>query len=113
MLWVLAGILVGIPGGVLGSLFHLCIDKVTEFRIQNTWILLILPLGGVLIAVMYRLFRKKGAINTDRVLLAAEQDRDVPFVMIPLIFISSVVSHLLGSSVGREGAALQLGGGLG
>ena len=34
----------------------------------------------------------------------------IPFRMAPLIFISTVITHLLGGSAGREGAALQLGG---
>jgi H+/Cl- antiporter ClcA len=33
--------------------------------------------------------------------------------MAPLIFISTLITHLLGGSAGREGAALQLGGSLG
>jgi H+/Cl- antiporter ClcA len=33
--------------------------------------------------------------------------------MAPLIFISTVITHLLGGSAGREGAALQLGGSIG
>lgn len=33
--------------------------------------------------------------------------------MAPLIFVSTVITHLLGGSAGREGAALQLGGSIG
>ena len=32
--------------------------------------------------------------------------------MAPLIFISAFITHLFGGSAGREGAALQIGGGL-
>ena len=34
-------------------------------------------------------------------------------MMAPLIFVSTVITHLFGGSAGREGAALQLGGSLG
>ena len=33
--------------------------------------------------------------------------------MAPLIFISTVLTHLCGGSAGREGAALQMGGSIG
>ena len=41
------------------------------------------------------------------------ENEKVPFVMLPLIFISTVITHGLGGSAGREGAALQLGGSIG
>lgn len=34
----------------------------------------------------------------------------VPVLLAPLIFVSTVITHLFGGSAGREGAALQLGG---
>lgn len=37
----------------------------------------------------------------------------MPFRMAPLIFITTVITHLFGGSAGREGAALQIGGSLG
>jgi len=40
-------------------------------------------------------------------------DKDVPVIMIPLIFVGTVITHMLGGSAGREGAALQLGGSMG
>ena len=40
-------------------------------------------------------------------------DGKVPFMMSPLIFIGTVITHLFGGSAGREGAALQLGGSIG
>jgi len=111
--WVFFASLVGALGGVVGSLFHKCIDLVTEIRIENTWIIYYLPLGGLIIAGMYQLFKKKGKFDTNRVLESISGDEKVPFVMAPLIFISAGITHFLGGSAGREGAALQLGGSIG
>ncbi|MRD45585.1 voltage-gated chloride channel protein, partial [Bacillus thuringiensis] len=33
----------------------------------------------------------------------------IPLRMAPLVFISTVISHLFGASVGREGTAVQMG----
>lgn len=111
--WIVVSCIIGAVGGVIGSVFHLCVDYVTEFRLHHGIIILLLPVGGLAIAGMYHLFARKGALDTNRVLEAVRQKESVPFVMIPLIFISTVITHALGGSAGREGAALQLGGGIG
>lgn len=111
--WLIASSVVGLIGGVLGSIFHISIDLVTEFRTEHTWVILLLPIGGILIAAIYALFKSKGAIDTNRVIESARDEQNVPLVMAPLIFISTCITHLLGGSAGREGAALQLGGSIG
>ncbi|MBQ4517535.1 MAG: chloride channel protein [Clostridia bacterium] len=111
--WLILAGLVGALGGFVGSAFHISVDWVTELRIEFGWILYLLPLGGLVITAFYRIFRSKGHIDTNRVLEAVRSDEKVPLVMVPLIFVSTVITHLLGGSAGREGAALQLGGSVG
>lgn len=111
--WLVISVLVGLVGGAVGYVFHESIDIATHFREENNWIMFFLPVGGLLIALIYYLFKSKGKINTNRVLEAVQSDEKVPIVMSPLIFISTVLTHLLGGSAGREGAALQLGGSIG
>ena len=111
--WLCLSFLVGIIGGTFGSIFHIGIDYVTEVRIQNPFILWFLPLGGVVIAFFYYIFKKEGKLDTNRVLDAVKSEEKVPLIMAPLIFISTLITHFLGGSAGREGAALQLGGSIG
>ena len=111
--WILISVIVGSVGGLIGCVFHESVDFVTHIRENNTWVIFLLPVGGLFIALIYRFFRSKGRIDTNRVIESAREDEKVPLIMIPLIFISTVVTHLLGGSAGREGAALQLGGSIG
>lgn len=111
--WMVISIIVGAVGGVIGSVFHLCIDFVTEKRIENDFMICLLPVGGLLIATMYHLFASNGKIDTNRVIESVREDAKIPLVMLPLIFVSTVITHGLGGSAGREGAALQLGGSIG
>ncbi|MBE7039614.1 MAG: chloride channel protein [Ruminococcaceae bacterium] len=111
--WVFIALIVGIAGGVAGSLFHIAIDIVTEYRTENTWVIYLLPLGGLLIAGLYACLKRLGALDTNRILKAVKTESNVPFVIAPLIFVSTVITHLVGGSAGREGAALQLGGSIG
>ncbi len=111
--WLILAAVVGVIGGVVGSWFHKSIDAVTYLRGQNQWIIYLLPLGGLSIALLYSLCRKFGRMDTNRILDSVSGNEKVPFVLLPLIFISSVITHLVGGSAGREGAALQLGGAIG
>ncbi len=111
--WVLIGGLLGILGGLLGAVFHTSLEFVTELRENNSFLIFMLPFGGVAIAAMYKIFISKGNIDTKRVFQSVRNDRDVPIVMLPLIFTGTVITHMLGGSAGREGAALQLGGSMG
>ncbi len=111
--WVLVATVVGTIGGIIGVLFHFAVDYVTELRTDYSVLIYFLPLGGLLIAAMYRMFHSKGKIDTNRVIESVREEGTVPFIMVPLIFISSVITHMFGGSAGREGAALQMGGGIG
>ncbi|NFO02942.1 chloride channel protein [Clostridium botulinum] len=112
-LWVVVAGITGLIGGFIGSLFHLSVEYATSFRIENDWIIFMLPLGGALIICLYKIFKLGSNIGTNLVIDSIRTDGKVPFSMSPLIFISTVITHLFGGSAGREGAALQLGGSIG
>lgn len=111
--WLVIALAVGLLGGIIGSVFHICVDEVTHLRGKNGWMLYLLPLGGIVIAAMYRAFRSKGVIDTNLVIKSVRENDKIPLIMVPLIFIGTVITHAFGGSAGREGAALQIGGGIG
>ena len=111
--WLVIATLVGIAGGGVGILFHYLVDYVTEKRIEHSFLIYLLPIAGILIAALYRAFHKEGKIDTNRVIDSIRKNKNVPIIMVPLIFVSTVITHAFGGSAGREGAALQIGGGLG
>lgn len=111
--WMIISMVLGIAGGLLGSSFHFCIDFVTELRENNKWLLMLLPISPIVITFLYSNFSTARKITTDRVIESVRKDKNIPFVMLPLIYIGTVITHLTGGSAGREGAALQIGGSLG
>ena len=111
--WIFIAFLVGIIGGIIGSIFHICIDYVTHFRENNTLIIWFLPLGGLIIVFFYKLFKNKGVIDTNRVIDSVRDNKEIPIIMLPLIYFGTIITHLFGGSAGREGAALQIGGSIG
>ena len=108
--WTLISAFVGGICGILGSAFHICIDKSTEFRTHHTWLVVLLPLAAVLI---YHLFKSDVHLDTNLVIRSLRENNKIPLIMIPLIFFGTVITQFFGGSAGREGAALQLGGSVG
>ncbi len=110
--WVIVSGLVGLTGGLVGTMFHWAIDVCTDIRIENPWIILFLPIAGLIIVWIYRLEHVVGC-GTNTVIESIQSGEKIPAALIPAIFAGSVLTHLAGGSAGREGAALQLGGGIG
>ncbi|MBR6543281.1 MAG: chloride channel protein, partial [Anaerotignum sp.] len=108
--WVCAGLFIGFVVGLVGIAFHLMLEWATEFRMEHPMLLWLLPLGGLSIVLLYRLAGMEKDRGTNFILVAVRSNEPVTFKTAPLIFFSTVVTHLLGGSAGREGAALQLGG---
>ncbi len=112
--WVAIAALLGAFGGLAGSLFHITVDFATELRVKHDFLIWFLPIGGLLIVLLYHAAHALKGIDTNRVIEAADSDnKDLPIVMAPLIFAGTVITHLFGGSAGREGAALQIGGSIG
>ena len=105
------GLLCGTLVGAVASVFALGIDAATQLRGSHPWVIFLMPVGAALIIFFYQKFDHSE--GTDTVLLAVTRSENVPGSMAPLIFCSTILSHFLGASVGREGAALQIGGCLG
>lgn len=108
--WTAVGLLSGAAAGIAGAAFHWCIDEVTELRAGEPWVIWLLPVGGVSIALLYRLGKTVGA---NEVLEAERGDTPLPWLTAPLVFAATVLTQLVGGSAGKEGAAIQMGGTLG
>ena len=115
--WVAFACITGVVIGPVGALFCYLMNMVTGLRTSHPIFLYLLPFGAMLIQYMYSVFKKRNvtysATGTNLVLSAIQAKDEIPLRMAPLIFVSTVFSHLAGASVGREGAALQMGGSIG
>ncbi len=110
--WTTLSVLVGVLMGCIGAAFVYGIAYGTAFRENHPWIVVFLPLAGLFIVWLYHVTRNTHDRGTNMVLSSLRSESSLPFLMAPLIFISTILTHTFGGSVGREGAALQLGGSL-
>lgn len=111
--WSLIALLIGGIGGLIGSLFSMGVSFATNFRLAHPWMLYLLPVSGILIVWLYHTFHEEGNRGTNMVIESISSNEHVTPATGPLIFISTILTHIAGGSSGREGAALQLGGSLG
>lgn len=111
--WIIFAIIVGAIVGLCGTAFYFALSLVTVLRTQNTWLIFLLPLGGLGIVAMYRFLHNEKDTGTNLVISAIHSDDELPLRMAPLIFVSTLITHLFGGSAGREGAVLQMGGSIG
>ena len=108
--WTLLSVLMGSVGGMLGAVFHDALHFVTQLRIENTWLVLLLPAGGLLSVVWYKLLGLRKNRGTNEIIDAVLHGEELKPQIAPGIFGAAMLTHLFGGSAGREGAALQLGG---
>lgn len=110
LIWLLLGAVVGIPIGLASALFLYSLDFVTHWRESNLWIIVLLPFVGLLIGYVYSTYGKSS--NTGTNLILQEYfipNKTLPKLMAPLILLSTLLTHLVGASAGREGTAIQMG----
>ena len=105
--WFVIALVLGITGGLLGSSFHFCIDFVTELRQENKYLLLLLPVAPVVITFLYSTFSTARKITTDRVIESVRKNKNIPFVMLPLIYVGTVITHLAGGSAGEKNKRIE------
>jgi H+/Cl- antiporter ClcA len=103
--------LIGVLCGLVGALFSKSISAVTHIREQNFWLIYLLPVAGVITAILYKLAKIQN-IGTKDVIKSAKGEKNTPLLLAPLMFVATALTHLSGGSAGKEGAALQIGGGL-
>lgn len=111
--WMILAAITGFIVGAVGILFVKGLGQANLFRSEHPEIILGLPLAGLAIVFLYKISHYENDKGTNLVISTLHAETQIPFRMAPLIFISTITTHLFGGSAGREGAALQLGGSIG
>ncbi|MDO4294076.1 MAG: chloride channel protein [Eubacteriales bacterium] len=111
--WILIATVTGLVVGSVSTVFHFCLKYAVDFRHSHLWIAAFLPLAGLVIVFLYRRFHYENNAGTDTVIDSIHREAHIPLRMSFLIFVSTTLTVLFGGSVGREGAAMQIGGSIG
>ena len=109
--WLVVLIPMALAVGSASAFFLWMLDAVTVFRFSNPWMLWFLPLGGLIVGLLYHHYGKSANGGNNLLIDEIHQPAaGVPRRMAPLILLGTLVTHLFGGSAGREGTAVQMGG---
>ena len=111
--WSALALAIGSVAGAAGTIFSMGVSWATGFRLSHPSMLFFIPVSGLLIVWLYHSFHEERNRGTNMVIDAISSNERVTPATGPLIFFSTILTHLGGGSSGREGAALQLGGSIG
>jgi H+/Cl- antiporter ClcA len=105
VLAALSGLLAGLGGWV----FLVVLDAVTEVRLGQQWLVLGLPIAGVVTLVIVRRISESGSAGNAAVFRQLDRiDEGIPTTLAPIVVVGTWITHLFGGSAGREGTALQM-----
>jgi H+/Cl- antiporter ClcA len=121
--WLFITIMTASLVGSATAWFLIALDFVTLWRTNNIWVVNFLPLIGLGIGYAYYYFGtavQKGnnlilethqaIVTTSSSSTTSNSTKPIPLLMAPLVFISTLLTHIGGGSAGREGTAVQMGG---
>lgn len=102
----------GLVIGALDALFGRVLLTLTDFRMEHVHALLpFLAIAGVVMVWCYQTFGGTSGKGMTLLFEAGQGKTDaIPFRLIPLVMVSTWLTHLFGGSAGREGVAVQMGG---
>ncbi len=111
----LLGVAIGCAVGGVDAVFGRVLLRLSAVRDAHVLpLVLLLPLGGVLIAWAYRTVGRGTERGMGLVFEAGRGEAaEIPLRLIPLIMGGTWLTHLLGGSAGREGVAVQIGAAVG
>ncbi|MGL4550475.1 MAG: chloride channel protein [Gemmataceae bacterium] len=111
--WSLLASAVGALAGSASAAFLVSLDAATAAREAHPWIIYLLPAGGMLVGLLYHALGKEVEGGNNLILDEIHEPKSgVPVRIAPLVLLATVLTHLVGGSAGREGTAVQMGGGL-
>lgn len=111
--WLLLALAVGLLSGSASAFFLCALDLATGTRNAHRWLIALLPLAGFAVGWLYLRFGSSVEAGNNLLIDEIHDPKNViPLRMAPLVLGGTVISHLFGASVGREGTAVQMGGAL-
>lgn len=110
--YVIAACLIGVASGISVVLLNYAIAAVTDIFTSTWWIPCCMPLAGITTYGLYNLLHVPFSTSTSDVIDDARVSMPVRVALAPVIFIGTCLTVMCGGSAGKEGAAMQVGGGL-
>src|SRR5690606_20816876 len=103
------GLGIGLIAGLSVTGFLHSLHYVTSLFHQFNWLVFTLPISGGLSLWLYCRYGRMAHHGSHLLIEVCHTPKNqVPLIMAPLIYVTTLLSHLSGASVGREASAVQI-----
>jgi H+/Cl- antiporter ClcA len=108
--WLLLILIIGVITGTSSAVFLIVLEAITNYRINNHYLVIFLPFAGLFIGYFYYKYGEE-AVKGNNLIFESEENPEtkIPVKMAPMVLIATWITHLFGASAGREGTAVQMG----
>ena len=107
--WLVLIVSISLISGSASALFLSALEWVGNFRTNHIAIVVLLPFMGLAIGLLYRYWGKAIVAGNNLVIEEIQTPKNyISWLMAPIIFVSTLMTHLVGGSAGREGTAIQM-----
>lgn len=109
--WLIVFLWISFFVGSASAIFLFALEKVSQLRELNSWLVYWLPMAGFCIGWFYFHYGKNVSKGNNLLLEEIHSPTSIiPIRMAPFVFLGTLMTHLFGGSAGREGTAVQMGG---
>ncbi|WP_160069559.1 voltage-gated chloride channel family protein [Sphingobacterium bovisgrunnientis] len=109
--WFYISLIIGLTVGSASAGFLISLDWATNLRENHQWLITLLPVGGLLVGLLYYYYGKDVEAGNNLLIdTIHEPQKVIPFRMALFVYLGTIVTHFFGGSAGREGTALQMAG---
>lgn len=108
---IVAGIIIGFIVGIIDTIFGRGLLLIGNIRKEYLYYLVpSLALAGLLIVFIYKKFAGRAKKGMGLIFEVGHGiENEIPLKLVPIVSITTWITHLFGGSAGREGVAVQLG----
>ena len=85
--WLLLSALTGAACGLAGAAFAWCLNRAAALRTANPWLLLCMPLAGLIIVAAYRAADMGNDSGTNQIIASVRGGERPPLRLAPLILL--------------------------
>jgi H+/Cl- antiporter ClcA len=111
--WLPLSLAVAVLAGTASAFFLFALDWATSTRSAHPWLIWLLPIAGFAVGWIYLRFAGRAEFGNNLLIDEIHEPKQtIPLRMAPLVLGGTVIAHLFGASIGREGTAVQMGGAL-
>ena len=108
---IITGIIIGLTVGIIDTIFGRGLLLIGDIRKEYLYYFVpFLALAGLLIVFIYQKFAGKTGKGMGLIFEVGHgTEKEIPLRLVPILTVTTWITHLFGGSAGREGVAVQLG----